>query len=158
MGGGSWGFFNACAHTCTHTKLLRAQVQGRISHSSPTNFTASTVYVWEETLAMLCKPVIHACVSVCVRACVYVCSGHTQLRAGLAKVCLIGCLQVITCPSIPLSCQIISSVTAAIVILLFWAAAEVISPTKHLKSCMLIHLQMQHQCRGDTFLNFYRSV
>ncbi len=99
-------------HTHTHTCLLRAQVQGRISHSSPTNFTASTVYVWEETLAMLCEPVIRVCVCARVRY------GHAQLCAGLARGCLIGRLQVITCLSILLNCQIISSVTAAIVIVL----------------------------------------
>ena len=58
-------------------------------------------------------------VCVCTRSCLCVCYGHAQLCAGLARGCLIGRLQVITCPSILLNCQIISSVTAAVVILPF---------------------------------------
>lgn len=54
----------------------------------------------------------------CIYVCVCVCNGHAQLCAGLARGCLIGRLQVITCPSILLNCQIISSVTAAVVIVL----------------------------------------
>ena len=64
---------------------------------------------------MLCEAVIRArCVCVCVCEC-YV---HGQLCTGLTRGCLIGRLQVITCPSILLNCQIISSVTAAVVVVL----------------------------------------
>lgn len=117
VGRDSWRFV---AHTHTHTHIARTQVQGQISHSSPTNFTALTVYVWVETTTTLCEPVIVVCV------CVGVCYSHAQLCAGLARGCLIERLQVITCPSILLNCQIVSSVTSAVMTRWFLCHAEVV--------------------------------
>jgi len=99
-------------HTHTHTRvcLLRSQVRGRVIHLPP---------ISQLQLFMFGRKHWQCFVNLSfARVCVCVCVGHAQLVAALARGCLIGRLQVITCPSILPNCQIISSVTAAIVTLL----------------------------------------